>query len=788
MSKTLVVAEKPSVARDLASTLPGSFKQSKDKTHLETQDGSTDNGGYIVTWAVGHLVGLAPPDEYDPKLKKWRFADLPILPDHFKLIPNDERAGKQLKAIHRLMASDDVDLIVNACDAGREGELIFAYVYDLAPVQKPVQRLWLSSMTKTAIKEAFEHLRPAEELHSLEEAARSRSEADWLVGMNATRAASIRLRTAFDGAVSLGRVQTPTLALVARREEEIRSFVPEPYWLVEAQFEASGERRYAGRYLGGKRLPSEEEAQAIVDAVRDQAGEITKLEKSEQREQPQLLYDLTTLQRHANSLYGFSARRTLAAAQRLYEDHKALTYPRTNSRFLTGDMVPEIKPTAEHVGRGPAYEKAAKYVLDLSSLPLGRVVNDAKVQDHHAIIPTNSDHDLSKMGADEVKVYDLVAKRFLAVFHPEAVFERTRVETTVRENVFRTSGRRLMEAGWRAVYGELSENDRSEDDSGGDQLLPKLEQGEGVHTREVEWMRKETQPPRRFSDASLLGAMETAGKEVEDAELREAMKDSGIGTPATRASIIERLVDVGYIERDGRALVATEKGIQVIRLLGEHQLTSPELTGSWERRLRLIEHGDDTRPAFMEDIKKFTTETVEELDKLKGVQIERAKLGPCPICGREITENRKGYSCWSRDDPGCGFVIWKRKAGKSLPVSVAKELIESLRQSREAGEDPGVGRTEKPVTGFRSRAGRTFRAKLRLEQNDEDKWRVEFDEDWAKEPPAGESEEERAEAEASGPAAGAAAGGDGAPGRPAEAAEAESAEAASSESEAASAA
>src|SRR5215213_149656 len=500
MSKTLVVAEKPSVARDLASTLPGSFKQSKDKTHLEGED-------YVVTWAVGHLVGLAPPDEYDPKLKKWRFADLPILPEKFKLIPNDERANKQLRAIHRLMADDQVETIINACDAGREGELIFAYVYDLAPVHKPVQRLWLSSMTKTAIREAFEHLRPAEELHSLEEAARSRSEADWLV-----------------------RMQTPTLALVARREEEIRNFVPEPYWLVEAQFEATGERHYAGRYLGGKRLPSEAEAQAIVEAVTGQAGEITKLEKTEQREQPQLLYDLTSLQRHANSLYGFSARRTLAGAQRLYEDHKALTYPRTNSRFLTGDMVAEIKPTAEYVGRGTQYATAAKYVLELDSLPLGRVVNDAKVQDHHAIIPANSDHDLSRMGQDELKVYDLVAKRFLAVFHPEAVFERTRVETTVRENVFRTSGRRLIEAGWRAVYGELSEGDRPEDDSGGDQLLPRLEQGEGVQTREVEFMRKETQPPRRFSDASLLGAMETAGKEIDDAELREAMKDSGIGT------------------------------------------------------------------------------------------------------------------------------------------------------------------------------------------------------------------------------------------------------------------
>jgi DNA topoisomerase III len=323
--------------------------------------------------------------------------------------------------------------------------------------------------------------------------------------------------------------------------------------------------------------------------------------------------------------------------------------------------------------------------------------------------------------------------------------------------VFRTSGRRLIEAGWKSVYGEEADQPHGEDDSGGDQLLPKLDQGETVQTLEVESIRKETQPPRRFTDASLLGAMETAGKEVEDAELREAMKDSGIGTPATRASIIELLVNREYIEREGRSLMATEKGIQVIRLLNGHQLTSPELTGSWEHRLGLIERGEDSRESFMSDIAKFTGETVQELDKLKGVQIERAKLGPCPICGREISENRKGFSCWSRDDPGCGFVIWKKKAGKSLPVAVAKELIASLKASRERGEEPGVGRTEKAVTGFRGRSGRTFRAKLRLEQQDEGKWRVEFDEDWAKEPPKGDSEEEKAEAEV---AAGAANGGD----------------------------
>src|SRR3954452_2086231 len=733
MSKTLVIAEKPSVGRDLAGALPGSYKQNPDKTYLEGDD-------YVITWAVGHLVGLAAPDEYDPKHKKCRFADLPILPDKFKLVPNDDKSKKQLNAVHRLMRRDDIDLIVNACDAGREGELIFAYLFETSGVKKPVKRLWLNSMTKTAIQEAFSRLRPGEEMRTLEAAARSRSEADWVVGMNATRAASIRLRSAFDGAVSLGRVQTPTLALVARREEQIRAFKPEPYWLVEAAFEADPQRRYRGRYLGGKRI-AEDEAARIVEAVRDQAGEITKLEKKEEREKPQLLYDLTSLQRHANTLHGFSARRTLAAAQKLYEEHKAITYPRTSSRYLPSDQIAEIKPTAELVGHNPQYKKAADYVTSLAELPLGRVVNDEKVTDHHALVPTRSEHNLDRMGPDELKVYDLVAKRFLAIFHPEAGYERTRVETTVTEHVVRTSGRRMLVAGWKGVYGEEPQDgSQGEDDSGGDQLLPRLEQGEQVQTLSVESLRKETQPPRRFTEASLLAAMETAGKDIDDVELREAMKDSGIGTPATRASIIERLIDVGYIEREGRALLATEKGVQVIRLLGAHALTSAGLTGDWERRLRLIEQGEDSRPAFMSDIGKFATETVQELDKLKDVKIERANLGPCPVCGRDIIENRKGYSCWSKDDPGCGFVIWKKKANKIIPQSVVKELIQSLRDSRERGEDPGVGRTEKPVTGFRGRSGRTFRAKLRLEQNDEGKWRVEFDEDWAKEHPKEEAE------------------------------------------------
>src|SRR2546423_1631328 len=310
MGKTLVIAEKPSVGRDLAAVLPGTYKQNPDKTYLEGDD-------YLISWAVGHLVGLAAPDEYDPKLKKGRFADLPILPDKFKLVPNDEKSKKQLNAVHRLIRRDDVNLIANACDAGREGELIFAYLYETSGVKKPVKRLWLNSMTKKAIEEAFSHLREGEEMHLLEEAARSRSEADWLVGVNATRAASIRLRAAFDGAVSLGRVQTPTLALVVRRELEIGAFTPEPYWLVEASFEATGERLYSGRYLGGKRIP-EEQATKIVEETRERPGLITKLEKKEEREKPELLYDVTSLQRNANVLFGFSPRRTLGAAQKLY--------------------------------------------------------------------------------------------------------------------------------------------------------------------------------------------------------------------------------------------------------------------------------------------------------------------------------------------------------------------------------------------------------------------------------------------------------------------------------------
>ena len=495
-----------------------------------------------------------------------------------------------------------------------------------------------------------------------------------------------------------------------------------------------GERVYTGRFHAGAkpRLATEEEAIAIVEACEGKTATITKIDVKEQRERAPMLYDLTSLQRDANTRFGFSARRTLGAAQRLYEEHKALTYPRTNSRYLTKDMIPEIKPTAELVGANKEYAAGAAYVTSLDVLPLGRVVNDAKVTDHHAIIPTRTEHKVDRMSDDDRRVYDLAVRRFLAVFHPEAVFENTRVETTIPaaggeragKYVFRTRGKLLIVPGWRGVYGAGRRRRRAARRAtktrAPTSMLPRLIEGEHVQTREIKSLAKETKPPRRYSDASLLGAMETAGKLVDDDELREAMKESGIGTPATRAAIIERLITVGYIERDGRSLVATEKGLNVVRLLGRHPLTSPELTGQWEHRLDAIERGEDSREHFMKDIAGFAGETVKMLDDaLKDVRIPKANLGPCPVCGHPIVENRKGYSCWARNDPGCGFVIWKSKAGKTLPLAVARELIRT-------------GYTARPVSGFKGRSGRSFRSHLALQQTPDGKWRVEFNEAWAK--------------------------------------------------------
>jgi DNA topoisomerase-3 len=744
--KTLIIAEKPSVGRDIAGALDGVFQKrtladlspkakksgKDDPTFLESDD-------YVITWAVGHLVQLAEPEEYDEKWKKWRMADLPIVPpDGFKLVPRDAKSKKQLKLVTTLLNREDVEHVINACDAGREGELIFAYLYEsvfgVAPnnpdAPKPVERLWISSMTKQAIREGFGKLRPGEQLQPLESAARARSEADWLVGMNATRAATIRGRAWVGGVVSLGRVQTPTLAIIVRREREIQAFVPEPYWLVHGSFDP----RYEGLWFDPLKaddkdtptgqetwLKEAERAEEIVAKVSGKTGTVESVERKEQSQSAPLLYDLTSLQRDANSRFGFSARRTLQAAQSLYEGKKAITYPRTNSRYLSGDLVPQLKPTAATLVDVPDYETAARFVMRLDKLPLGRVVNDAKVDDHHAIIPTDVPHDLGTFSPDERRIFDLVARRFLAVFHPPARYARTEVVTLVEEERFRTRGKVTLEAGWRGVYGvEADVNGKTKEDDPESAELPPLEKGQEVKVVSSESEAKETRPPARYTEATLLSAMETAGKLIDDEELRDAMKERGLGTPATRAETIETLIRREYIERVGKDLAPTPKGLQVITMLEENKLTSPELTGDWEKRLGDIEHGKGQKDDFIQGIADFTKSTVEAiaaLDKEK-LRPERVELGPCPRCGAEtgeiIRENSKAYGCtsWkSREETGCGFVIWKRVAGRTLTPEVARQLIDE-------------GKTKEVLSGFRSKAGKPFRARLVL--NDEGKVEFEF--------------------------------------------------------------
>jgi DNA topoisomerase III len=710
VGKTLVIAEKPSVARDLTGALSGVF-HNKD-THYESDH-------YVITFAVGHLLELINPEDYDEKLKKWRMADLPILPEEFRVQPRDKKAEKQLKAIYKLLRDDEVDRVVNACDAGREGELIFSYIYETSGVDKPVERLWISSMTKAAIRDGFERLRPGTELRPLEAAARSRAEADWLVGMNATRAATIRGRAWVGGVVSLGRVQTPTLAMIVKREREVQAFVPEPYWLVHARFDP----RYEGLWFEGDevRLKDGERAGQIAAKVSGKDGIVESVERKEQSERAPLLYDLTSLQRDANRRFGFSARRTLQGAQSLYEGKKAITYPRTSSRFLSGDLVPQLKPTAATLQPIEEYAGAARFVLGLEQLPLGRVVNDAKVDDHHAIIPTDVPHDVHSFTPDERRIFDLIARRFLAVFFPPARYARTAVVTLVEDERFRSRGKVTLDAGWRGVYGLEADADKQrqeeEDSEGGE--LPPLEQGQKVTCVEAESEAKETRPPPRYSEATLLSAMETAGKLIDDEELREAMKERGLGTPATRAETIETLIRREYVERAGKELQATPKGLQVIAMVEQHKITSPELTGDWEKKLADIEHGAGKREAFMREIQQFTGEIVgqiAELDKEK-LRPERVELGLCPRCGAEtgeiIRENSRAYGCtsWkSREEPGCGFVIWKRVAGRTITPELARQLLADRK-------------TKEVVSGFRSRAGKPFRARLVL--NDEDK--VEFD-------------------------------------------------------------
>ena len=717
----LVVAEKPSVARDIASVLG----------HHRREKGALVGDGWTVTWALGHLAELAPPDAYGEEYKRWRLESLPVLPDRFKVKVNS-KTRDQFSVVKAFMRSAGVTEVVNACDAGREGELIFSYLYELSGCKKPVKRLWISSLTSEAIRQGFVSLRDGNVMKPLENAARSRGEADWIVGMNATRAYSTKFGRP-GNVLSVGRVQTPTLKLLVDREAEIEDFEPETFWTVYARFAREG-ASYDGIWFRDKqnRLQEREAAEAIAEKVRGATGIVRKAEKKSASERPPLLHDLTELQRNANSRYGFTAERTLKAAQALYEERKLVTYPRTSSRYLTQDMVPGLGKRVEAAGAYPGLAAFAEELLALPKLPISmRIVNDAKVTDHHAIVPTNKKPS-GELPPDEAKVYDLVARRFLAAFFPAARFENTTVVTEAREETFLSRGRVVLEYGWRALYPDGVSGRKEKEPP----VLPTVERGQEWDVAKVAVKEGVTKPPPRFSEAALLGAMETAGKLVEDDELRQAMKDSGLGTPATRASTIERLLKVGYLVREGKVLVPTEKGRALIRLLGDSPLASPELTASWEERLARMERGNEPRPAFMADIKGFAASLVDEVRTKDGEKVaaparrnggKRATgrgsgrdgqngsatsgepLGACPKCGSPVIESQKAYGC-SAWKTGCKFAVWKTVSGKRVSVAQAKQLLEK-------------GRTGQ-IKGFKSKAGSPFSAALVLD--DEHKVKLDF--------------------------------------------------------------
>jgi DNA topoisomerase-3 len=730
MSKSLIITEKPSVSGDIAKAL-GGFKKGKDYY---------ENEKYLISWAVGHLFELAVPASMKEQ-DKWDMKKLPIMPPEFELEPAEKMSGR-VSVLRKLIRDKNVSEIINACDAGREGELIFRYIVQYAGTKKPIRRLWLQSMTSEAIRGGFARLRSDEEMQPLASAARSRNEADWLVGINSTRAFTLRLSGGRGSTVtSLGRVQTPTLAIIVDRENKIKEFKPRELNEIIGTFRAqTGE--YSGRWFdeafnkeeseiertkrvltrlqlnlpdaeqrfgpasgslwdehrAASRLWHREIAEAIQRKCFGKEGDVELEEKKPSTQIAPQLYDLTSLQREANSRFGFSAKRTLQIAQALYERHKAITYPRTDSRALPEDYLPTVKSTL-----GRLENPLARRVLDNNWVkPNKRIFNNAKVGDHFAIIPTDTvPHSLDN---NEQAIFDMVTKRFVAVFFPPAQYENTTRITRVEGEPFKTEGKIMVAPGWLEVYGRETTVDKPEEN------LPAVQRGERVKTVHIEITAEQTRPPARYNEGTILSAMESAGKLVDDEELREAMKEKGLGTPATRASIIETLISAHYLTRQGKELQPTAKAIQTIMLLKSAvpELTSPELTGEWEFRLREIEHRKLTRDAFMREIRDLTKDIVGKAKHFHPDEHmpDTEPFGQCPKCGSPIVERFKSFTCTNED---CDFTIWKTIAGRLL----SREEFETLVRDRQTG----------PLGGFRSRKGKRFHAALKLN----DDFKAEFD-------------------------------------------------------------
>jgi len=693
MAKALIIAEKPSVASDIAKALGGFSKH----------DEYYESDKFVLSSAVGHLLELIVPEEFEVKRGKWTFAHLPVIPPHFGLRPI-EKTESRLKVLTKLLKRKDIDQLINACDAGREGELIFRYIVKHTKARQPIKRLWLQSMTPAAIREGFASLRDDQSMLPLADAAVCRSESDWLVGINGTRAmTAFNSKTGGFHLTTVGRVQTPTLAILVEREEKIKKFIAKPYWEVHATFDAKA-GQYPGRWfdenfarkegepdLRAERIWDVAAAQAIQNKCLGKPGIATEESKPTTQLSP-LLFDLTSLQREANGRFGFSAKNTLGLAQALYEKHKVLTYPRTDARALPEDYIGTVKTTLAALSQTQYATFAEKILNEDWVKPNKRIFNNAKISDHFAIIPTSLAP--KHLSEPEAKLYDLVTKRFLAIFYPAAEFLVTTRITRVEGEPFKSEGKVMVNPGWMTVVGRELETEDSAT------LVP-IEQNETVKTSQIDVPANETKPPARFTEATLLTAMEGAGKLVEDEELREAMSAKGLGTPATRAAIIEGLIYEKYVHRNGRELQPTAKAFSLITLLrglGVPQLFSPELTGDWEFKLKLMERGQLQREVFMDQIAEMTRDIVYrakvyESDTVPG-DFTTLKV-PCPKCGGVIKENYKKFQCQS-----CDFALWKIAAGRQFEVEEIEELISK--------------RVVGPLQGFRSKMGRPFAAIIKL--------------------------------------------------------------------------
>lgn len=694
----LVLAEKPSVARDLAQVVdPGARRQG----------GSLVGRQFTWTWALGHLVELSPPETYQPALQgRWRTGLLPVIPERFTLRPREGRSD-QLETIQRLLG--DAEEVIVATDAGREGELVWCYIRDLSGYEGPVRRLWLSESTPAAVREAFAHLRPP--MVALEAAARARSEADWLVGMNGTMALSSR----YGGLWSTGRVQTPTLSLVCQRERDIRCFRPAEYCIVLGTF-AHRNRPYSGQWFrqDEDRIEHRTVAEAIVAAVRGQPGKILAVHRKKTKSQPPRLLNLTDLQRMMNVRYGMTASATLAAAQALYEQHKILSYPRTDARHVSRETQATFVPRLQALTMlGGDVAEMATALAAAPPDPGKRVVDDSKVTDHHALLPTATRVDPTRLSDEQRRVYEAVGRRFVAALLPPAVYDTTEVITEVGGETFRSRSRVLVTAGWRQAEptatslrskessGEDEDGDLADGEEGED--LSNLRKGVSIECRDAHVEARQTKPPSRYTEASLLAAMEHAGRLVEDEALADAMKDRGLGTPATRAAIIEVLLRREYIRREGRSLVPTLRGHNLLRLVPA-SLREPSVTGDWEARLRRIETGQEDVGVFMADIRTLTKDIVDRI-KASGPGDISPTVGICPRCGGVVVEGRTVYSCENTkpEQGACRWSMPKFVEGIAIRPALAYELLQR-------------GHTEKPVDGLRKESGETFAARLQLDR------------------------------------------------------------------------